>query len=89
MNQLTGIIITLNEENNIEACIQSIQPVCDEIIVVDTDLSPRITEDTGDLVGELFHGDALLFRDFGQFLAVFIRSGEKVDVVPHEGVVAF
>jgi glycosyltransferase involved in cell wall biosynthesis len=36
MNHITGIITTLNEEHNIEACIKSLQLICDEIIVVDS-----------------------------------------------------
>lgn len=36
MNNITGVVITLNEEHNIEACIQSLQQVCSEIIVVDS-----------------------------------------------------
>lgn len=36
MASITGVIITLNEEKNIEACIHSLQRVCDEVIVVDS-----------------------------------------------------
>lgn len=36
MTAITGIIITLNEQDNIEAAIASLRPVCDEIIVVDS-----------------------------------------------------
>lgn len=36
MQQITGIIITLNEANNIESCIDSLRQVCSEIIVVDS-----------------------------------------------------
>jgi glycosyltransferase involved in cell wall biosynthesis len=36
MHPIAGIIITRNEEKNIEACITSIKKVCDEIIVVDS-----------------------------------------------------
>ena len=36
MQQITGIIITLNEANNIESCIESLRQVCSEIIVVDS-----------------------------------------------------
>lgn len=36
MNQITGVIITLNEANNIEECITSLQTVCNEVIVVDS-----------------------------------------------------
>ncbi len=34
--KITGNIITLNESHNIQECIQSLQSVCDEIIVVDS-----------------------------------------------------
>jgi glycosyltransferase involved in cell wall biosynthesis len=36
---ITATIITLNEEANIQACIESLTPVCDEIIVVDSESS--------------------------------------------------
>jgi glycosyltransferase involved in cell wall biosynthesis len=36
MHSISGLIITFNEENNIHACIDSLRPVCDEIIVVDS-----------------------------------------------------
>lgn len=40
---ITGTIITYNEERNIQACIESIQPLVDEIIVVDSYSSDRTT----------------------------------------------
>ncbi len=33
---LAAVIITKNEEKNIRRCIESIMPICDEIIVVDS-----------------------------------------------------
>ena len=36
MQNITGVIITLNEANNIEDCIASLRLVCDEIIIVDS-----------------------------------------------------
>lgn len=36
MTSITGIIITLNEQDNIEDAIASLRPVCDEVIVVDS-----------------------------------------------------
>ena len=39
MNHITGIITTLNEAHNIEACIKSLQSICNEIIVVDSNSS--------------------------------------------------
>ncbi|MFK7781686.1 glycosyltransferase, partial [Psychroserpens sp.] len=34
--QLSGVIITLNEEKHIQACIESLLPVVDEIVVIDS-----------------------------------------------------
>lgn len=36
MNALSAVIITLNEERNIGRCVQSLQGIADEIIVVDS-----------------------------------------------------
>jgi len=36
MNKISGIVITYNEEKNIERCLQSMSKVCDEIIIVDS-----------------------------------------------------
>ncbi len=49
MNKITGTIITLNEEKNIAACIKSLQVVCDEIIVVDSESKDRTVEIAKDL----------------------------------------
>lgn len=42
--QLSVAIITLNEERNIERCIRSVQPVADEIVVVDSFSTDRTKE---------------------------------------------
>ena len=42
--KITANIITLNEEQNIEACIASLQEVADEIIVVDSNSSDKTVE---------------------------------------------
>lgn len=55
MEAITGIIITLNEEENIEACIKSLRSVCDEIIVVDSlssDNTREIAKKNGAVVYE-------------------------------------
>lgn len=36
MIKLSGVIITYNEERNIENCIRSLSPVVDEIVIVDS-----------------------------------------------------
>lgn len=50
MKPITGIVITLNEQQRIAACIDSLQRVCSEIIVVDSlsqDDTVRIAEGKG------------------------------------------
>ncbi|MEW5846696.1 MAG: glycosyltransferase [Bacteroidota bacterium] len=50
MVQISAVIITLNEENNIERCIRSVQRVADEILVVDsfsTDRTEQICKELG------------------------------------------
>jgi len=47
MIQISGLVITYNEEHNIARCLKSIQSVCDEIIVIDsgsTDSTCEIAE---------------------------------------------
>ena len=34
--KISGIVITYNEESNIERCLTSLLPICDEIVVVDS-----------------------------------------------------
>ncbi len=41
---ITGIVTTLNEEENIADCIRSLQQVCDEVIVVDSGSKDRTVE---------------------------------------------
>ncbi|NIT55453.1 MAG: glycosyltransferase, partial [Aliifodinibius sp.] len=35
MSKISAVIITLNEEKNIARCLQSLEEVVDEIVVVD------------------------------------------------------
>lgn len=44
MMQITANIITLNEEHNIKACIESLSDLCNEIIVVDSNSSDKTVE---------------------------------------------
>ena len=50
MADITAIILTLNEEKNIEKCIRSIQPIVKRIVVVDsfsTDKTVEIAKSLG------------------------------------------
>ena len=50
MNQISAVIITLNEERNIKRCIYSLLEVADEILVIDSfskDKTKEICEDLG------------------------------------------
>ncbi|MGE4532418.1 glycosyltransferase family 2 protein [Halomonas sp.] len=50
MTPITGIVITLNEQDRIGECIDSLRQVCDEVIVVDSlsqDSTVRVAESRG------------------------------------------
>ncbi|SHE71690.1 Glycosyltransferase involved in cell wall bisynthesis [Modicisalibacter ilicicola DSM 19980] len=61
MANITGVVITLNEAANIEACLASLARVCDELIVVDsgsTDETCRLAERAGArLIKQPYLGD--------------------------------
>jgi glycosyltransferase involved in cell wall biosynthesis len=53
VNQISGVLITHNEEEKIETAIRSLQGICEEILVVDSfskDRTPAICEDLGVLL---------------------------------------
>lgn len=60
MHPLSAVIITFNEEQNIERCIKSVKEVADEIIVLDsfsTDQTVNIARNLGAIVHqEIFRG---------------------------------
>lgn len=50
MNRITAVLITFNEERNIRRCLESLMPVVDEVVVVDslsTDGTPGICAEYG------------------------------------------
>ncbi len=49
MIKLSAVIITFNEEKNIERCIQSLIPVADEVLVVDSFSTDSTREKAGNL----------------------------------------
>lgn len=61
MSNISGLIITRNEEQHIAACIQSLQQVCNEIIIIDsesTDNTQTIAEKNGaTVIRQPFLGD--------------------------------
>ena len=55
MNKISTIVITYNEEANIERCLESVAPFSDEVIIVDsrsTDGTVEIAQDCGATVIE-------------------------------------
>ena len=50
MVKISAVIITLNEEKNIERCISSVQRVADEILIVDSFSTDRTEEICQNLV---------------------------------------
>ena len=58
--QISALVITYNEENNIERCLNSLDGIADEIVVIDsfsTDRTAQICKDRGvDFVQHRFEG---------------------------------
>ncbi|GEN28460.1 hypothetical protein HVA01_21060 [Halovibrio variabilis] len=61
MKSMTGIVITLNEADNIGDCLDSLKQVCDELIVVDSgsaDSTVKIAESYGaQVIHQTYLGD--------------------------------
>ena len=53
MNNISGLVITYNEENNIEGCINSLRKVCNEIVIVDSNSIDR-TREIAEAMGVVF-----------------------------------
>lgn len=60
MNDITAIILTKNEEVNIERCIKSIRGIVDRIAVVDSGSTDRTLELAEDLGAEIFHHEPFI-----------------------------
>ena len=71
MNKITGTIITLNAEKYIERAIKSLQSICDEVIVLDsesTDLTRDIAMKSGAKVFiQSFLGDGAQKKEASKF----------------------
>ena len=53
MLKISGLVITYNEESNLEDCLKSLKPVVDEIVVVDS-FSADNTEEIAKRFGARF-----------------------------------
>ena len=94
IQKITANIITLNEEKNIEAVIKSVQQVCDEILVIDsesTDKTRKIAESLGaKVVVQPYLGDGPQ-KAFGAPLAkndwvLSIDADERLDTNALEAI---
>ncbi len=93
--KVTGIVLTKNEERNIERCLESIE-WCNEVIVVDdfsTDNTRKIAENRGAVVVKRkLNNDFAAQRNFGlekasNEWALFVDADEVVSPLLHEDIV--
>ncbi len=86
MPSISAIVITLNEEKRIQACLDSISWV-DEIIVVDSGSTDRTRQIAKDMVTRLVESEWLGFAET-KALAVILTCGDWIlwvvadDIVP-------
>ena len=74
MADITAIILTLNEEKNIEECIRSIQPIVKRIVVVDSFSTDRTVEIAKEL------GAEVLQNKWINYSTQFIYAIEKANI---------
>lgn len=96
MNRLSVVVITYNEEKNIERCLQSVRPIADEIIVLDaysTDNTVSIAKRNGArVVQDAFTGyiqqknKALAFADHDYVLS--LDADEAIDAKLRDAIAA-
>ena len=87
MPQITGTVITLNEEENIKGCLESMFRVCDEVIVVDSISSDKTVELAREMGAKVYIQEFLghgLQKDYGVPLAkhdwiLSIDADERLD----------
>ena len=87
MPQITGTVITLNEEENIQDCLESMFRVCDEVIVVDSISSDNTVELARKMGAKVYVQEFLghgLQKDYGVHLAkhdwiLSIDADERLD----------
>ncbi|MBL4762011.1 MAG: glycosyltransferase family 2 protein [Gammaproteobacteria bacterium] len=63
MAKISACIISYNEENNIEACLKSLLPVADEIIIVDSNSTDKTLEIAKNYTDNIFLSD---FEGYGK-----------------------
>ena len=87
MPQITGTVITLNEEENIKDCLESMFRVCDEVIVVDSISSDNTVELAREMGAKVYIQEFLghgLQKDYGVRIAkhdwiLSIDADERLD----------
>lgn len=89
MNKITALIITLNEEQHISACIDAVKQICEEVLVIDSlsiDRTKEIAESKGArVVSNAFPGFGAQ-KNLGTALAAndFILSIDADEIVSAE-----
>lgn len=91
MEKITAVIITFNEESKIARCIESVKPVADEIIVLDsfsTDNTVYVARSVGAVVHQqTFHGYkeqknvALQFASYNYVLSIDADEALSVELI--------
>ena len=79
MIRISSVIITYNEEQNIEACIQSLKSVSDEIIVLDSYSDDKTVEIAESLGAKIFYKK---FAGFGD------QKAYAVEQATHEWILS-
>lgn len=79
MIRISAVLITYNEEHNIERCLRSLLPVADEIIVVDSNSTDKTREIAELLNAKVFIKDFMGFGD---------QKGYAISMTTHDWILS-
>jgi glycosyltransferase involved in cell wall biosynthesis len=86
---ITAIAMTLNEESNIEYCLRSVRPWCDQVIVVDMMSDDRTPEIAGRYADIVIPHERIAAFDAARARGIEAATGDWIFVIDADEVVPF
>ena len=88
MAKISGVVMTLNEEHNIEFALRSLRPWCDEVIVVDMMSGDRTQEIARKYVDQLLTHERVGFVEPARIQGFAAATGDWIINIDADEVVA-
>ena len=75
---ISAVVMTLNEERNIEYCLRSVRPWCDEVVLLDMESSDRTVEIAGKYADQILSHEKIEGFDAGRQKAFDAAKGDWI-----------